>query len=324
MISTADIITVKELDLSSFSAGTLTRVWVRIASNGMANPIRVPVMVAKGSKPGPILGITAAVHGNELNGLQAVQRVFNTVDVNELSGTLVGVPVVNVPGFLLNQRAFNDGIDLNRIMPGKPNGNMSEVYAHRILKKIVRHFEYLLDLHTASFGRINSYYIRADMENEVTAQMAILQNADIIVHNPPHDGTLRGAAMDLGIPAITVEAGDPHRFQKGMIRSALTGIRNVMRHLEMTEEDVIPDAEPPYKCQRSYWIYTTIGGILEIFPQITDLVKKGERIALVRDVFGEILREYVAPEDGVVIGRSVNPINQTGSRILHLGILEKS
>lgn len=311
---------VKNLDLAHCPPGTMTRYWVHVVSSGTAQPVLVPVMAAKGHEPGPVLGITAAVHGNELNGLPVVQRIFANLKVDQLRGTLVGVPVINVPGFLMNQRYFNDGSDLNRLMPGKADGNVSQIYAHRIIKKIVRHFEYLLDLHTASTGRINSYYIRANLNHPITARMAELQNAEIIVNNPGADGTLRSAAADLGIHAITVEAGDPQKFQKGMIRSAITGAFNVMRHLDMIDELIVVPDEPPMICQRSYWIYTNAGGLLEVFPKITDHVEQDERIALVRNVFGDIVREYFAPETGIVVGKSINPTNQTGGRILHLGI----
>jgi len=311
---------VKNLDLGDCPPGTMTRYWVHVVSSGTAQPILVPVMVAKGHEPGPVLGITAAVHGNELNGLPVVQRIFANLKIEQIRGTLVGVPVINVPGFLMNQRYFNDGSDLNRLMPGRADGNVSQIYAHRIIKKIVRHFEYLLDLHTASTGRINSYYIRANLNHPITARMAELQNAEIIVNNPGADGTLRSAAADLGIHAITVEAGDPQKFQKGMIRSAITGAFNVMRHLDMIDEPIVAPEDPAVICQRSYWIYTNAGGLLEVFPKITDYVEQGERIALVRNVFGDIVREYFAPETGIVVGKSVNPTNQTGGRILHLGI----
>ncbi len=311
---------IKDLDLSLVKPGTEARFWIHVVSSGMAQPILLPVLVCRGKEDGPILGITAAVHGNELNGLSVIQRVFKDVNVDKLRGTLVGIPVVNVPGFLINQRKFNDDHDLNRLMPGRADGNASEVFAYRFIKRIVRHFEYLIDLHTASNGRVNSYYIRSDMNDPVTARMAMLQNADIIVNNEGHDGTLRNAAGELGIHAITVEAGDPNRFQRGMIKTAVTGAMNVMSDLNMIEDPIEEPVEPAVYCSTSYWLYTNAGGILEIAPQITDLVKKGQRIAIVRNIFGDIIREYHAPEDGIVIGRSVNPVNQTGGRIIHLGV----
>ncbi len=322
MITQGEVPIIKQLYPETFVAGQISRFWVRIVSSGMGQPVLIPVMVARGKQDGPVLGITAAVHGNELNGIPVVQKVFQSVNIEELSGTLVGVPVVNVAGYLLNQRFFNDSQDLNRLMPGNPNGNMSEIYAHRILDRIIRHFDYLIDVHTASFGRVNSFYIRADMGNEITSRMASLQNAEIIVNNPGGDGTLRSAASSMGIHSITVEAGDPHKFQRGMIRSAVTGSLNLMSDLDMLPDPIVEPEEPAVACSRSFWMYTDYGGVLEIFPKITDLIRKGDRIAIVRNMFGDIKRTYHAPCDGIVVGRSINPINQTGSRIIHLGVLE--
>ena len=207
-------------------------------------------------------------------------------------------------------------------MPGKPNGTVSDVYAWRVVNRIVHRFDYLIDLHTASFGRINSYYVRADMSDPIVKKMAKLQNAQIIVHNPPSDGTLRGAANELGIPAITLEVGNPNTFQKGLIRDGLTGIHNVLGYLGMTDCEIEEADEATVLCEKSYWIYTDTGGILTVFPKVTELVKKGQVIATLRNIFGDLMKEYLAPEDGIAIGKSVNPINQTGGRILHLGILK--
>ncbi len=279
-------------------------------------------MVARGRSDFPILGVTAAVHGNELNGISVIQRLFSEINVEELNGVIVAVPVMNMPSFLRKKRRFNDGVDLNHIMPGKANGSISEVYAFRLMDRIVQHFDYLLDLHTASQGRINSYYIRADMKHPVTRKMALLQNAQIIVHNPPSDGTMRGAAEELDIPAITLEVGNPNTFQKKLIKSGVEGVHNVLAYLGMTDDEMESQKKEAFICKKSYWIYTEKGGLLTVHASLLQLLKKGELIATLRDVFGNVTEEYYAPEDGIVIGKSVSPVNQTGGRILHLGILK--
>lgn len=316
-----DIPVIKKLNLKKVPKGEVERYWVHIISDGLGLPIYVPLLVARGFEDGPVLGLNAALHGNELNGIPVIQRVFNEIDPTTLRGTLIGVPVMNVPSFVRKKRRFNDGVDLNRIMPGKADGNISQVYASRVIERIMKSLEYLIDLHTASFGRINSYYIRANMGNEVTEKMAILQNADIIVDNPAPDSTLRGALVDMGIPSITLEVGDPQRFQKGMIRSGLTGIFNVMSYLNMIDDPIEEPEEKTVICKRSYWIYTDRGGLLEVPVKITNFVKKGDCIGRIRNVFGDLLEEYYAPENGIVIGKSTNPVAQTGARILHLGII---
>ena len=210
---------IQELKVEDAPKGTISRYWLHVVTDGMGVPIRVPIIVAKGNREGKVLGITAAVHGNELNGIPVIQRLFKEINIDELKGTIVGVPVINVPSLIRKKRRFIDGTDLNHIMPGKPDGTVSQVYAWRIVNRIVKEFDYLIDLHTASNGRINSYYIRADMEDPIVREMALLQNAQIIVHNPPSDGTLRGTADEMKIPAITLEVGNPNTFQKGMIIS---------------------------------------------------------------------------------------------------------
>lgn len=310
---------VLDFNLEDTSRGTKHYYWLRIISDGFANPICLPVLVARGVADGPTLGLTAAVHGNELNGISVIQRLFNEIDVDELSGTIVGIPVVNVPAFMRKKRRFNDGVDLNHIMPGKANGNVSQIYAHRFMDRLVRHFDYLLDLHTASFGRINSYYIRADMDLPIVKQLAELQNADIIVHNPPSDGTLRGAADELGIPAITLEVGNPNTFQKRLIRSGVIGIHNVLCHLQMVDDDIELVDNEPVLCQSSQWLYTDMGGLLTVNVDLRERLHKGQLVATMRDIFGNKIQEYFAPQDGIVIGKSISPVNQTGGRILHLG-----
>ncbi|MEZ4684961.1 MAG: succinylglutamate desuccinylase/aspartoacylase family protein [Bacteroidia bacterium] len=269
-----------------------------------------------------MLGLTAALHGNELNGISVIQRLFSEIEYVPVRGTVVGVPVVNAPAFFQKQRRFIDNVDLNHVMPGVEEGNVSQAYSYRFFDQIVSKFDYLIDLHTASAGRINLYYIRANMNKPVTRELALLQNAQIIVHNPPADGTLRGAASAAGIPSITLEVGNPNTFQKGMIRSGLTGLINAMIHLDMVDDEIEKPDEPPIICKSSFWIYTDYGGLLSVKPGLTDMIRKDQLIASQTDIFGDKITDYFAPQDGILIGKSVSPVNQTGGRILHLGILE--
>ncbi len=310
------------IDLKKIRPGTQKNFWLPLVSDGLASPISIPVMIACGKRRKPVLGVTAALHGNELNGISAIQRLFQEIDPQEISGSIVGVPVVNIPSFRRKKRRFSDGVDLNHIMPGKKNGNVSQVYAYRFVRKVIKKVNFLLDLHTASSGRINSYYVRADLQNPKTRQLALLQNADIIVHNPPNDGTLRGAADALGIPAITLELGNPNIFQKNFIRSGVEGIHNVLSHLGIINDPIIPPDRETTICSHSYWIYTDRGGLLTVYPELKEKINKGAKIATLRNVFGEVTKEYYAPEEGIIIGKSTNPVNKSGGRILHLGILQ--
>jgi predicted deacylase len=314
---------IDKIDITQTPKGETKYYWLKLISDGFGSPINVPVMVARGSEDGPVLGVTAAVHGNELNGVSVIQRLFNEIDPAELRGTIVGIPVVNIPAFIRKKRRFNDGVDLNHIMPGKIDGNISQVYAFRFIESVIKQIDYLLDLHTASTGRINSYYVRADMDKPIVRKLALLQNPDIIVHNPPSDGTLRGAADDLDIPAITLEVGNPGTFQKRLIRSGVEGVHNVLCHLNMVDDEIVEIEKDTIICNSSKWIYTDTGGLLSVNAELRQLVKKDEKIAEIRNVFGSKIKEYYAPEDGIVIGKSISPVNQTGGRILHLGIIKK-
>ena len=269
----------------------------------------------------PRVAIVAGMHGNELNGIPVIHRLVERIDPSKLKGTLVCVAVVNIPGFLLRRRGFGEGMDLNKEMPGRADGNASQFYVHRFLERVVRHFDYLADLHTASFGRVNSLYVRADMTNQVTAAMAYLQRPEIILNDPPNDATLRGAAEELGIPAITVEIRDPHRLQRETARRALAGVRAVLAHVGMLPRRKLGVSAAPQICSSSRWLYTDRGGLLEVLPALTATVAEGEVIARLTSVFGDLVCEYRAPSAGIVIGKAVEPVAESGARILHLGKL---
>ncbi len=312
---------VQRLELDAMSVGE-HRVRVVMTENATGNETMVPAIVVKSAEPSPVVGITAAIHGNELNGIVVIHRLIALIAKSGLlKGTVVAVPIVNIPGYLRQQREFEDGVDLNRVMPGKPDGNESALYAHRFLDRVVSSFDYLVDLHTASSGRENSLYVRVDTSDPRALTIARVLSAQIILHSPGADGTLRGAAQRRGITALTVEVGDPHRFQPGMVRSARIGLQGALHHLGMIPEaGPDSDAAPAVECARSYWIYSDRGGVLRVLPHVTDRVRRGDRIAVLFNVWGDVVREYAAPEDGIIIGRSVNPTARAGSRVVHLGI----
>ena len=311
-----------ELNVVELPSGEIHRRYIKLAEDGIGMSVRVPVLIAKGQKKGPVIGIVAALHGNELNGIPLIHRLFHELNCEKLRGTVVAVIVANLPGLLLHQRQFNDGEDLNRIFPGRADGNCSQTYAYNLLHRIVRHFDYMIDLHTASFGRVNSLYIRANMEDPAIAMMAKTLQPQIILANPAPLQTLRGQAIALGIPSLTLEIGNPHRIQKDLVRASLLGIKNVLRNLKILSGPVSKKNVETVLCSRSFWMYTKEGGFLETIPTVASLVQKGEVLARMRNIFGDVVREYRAPCNGVIIGRSVNPISQTGARVVHLGVLE--
>ena len=309
------------INLDSCPRNTTTRLWLNLAHDALGEPIALPIAVVRGKLAGPTVGITAALHGDEVNGLPVIHRLMQTIDMNKLRGTLLCVLVVNVPAFKRNAR-FIGRMDINRVWPGLPNGNFNEAYAHRFVEQVLSKCDYLIDLHTASFGRINSLYVRANMRDPVCAKMAHLQRPQIILHNPSSDLTLRGTAMELGIPSITIEIGNPQVFQPQYIRWTMSGIRRILVHLNMLPKRKLAPVPDPIICQSSQWLFTDHGGLLTVLPNVTDKVQKGACIARQTNIFGDLVREYHAPRDGVVIGKSTNPVGQTGTRILHFGVFE--
>ena len=317
----APAIEVDALTLDDLAEGQTHELSLALLEDAASRVVRIPVLVARGTRTGPTVGLTAALHGNELNGIRTIHRLFTRIDPQELSGTVVAVPVVNMPGYLSHRREYHDGRDLNRLMPGRADGTDSQVYAHRFVDRVVRHFGYLIDLHTASFGRVNSLYVRADMGCETTARLARWLGPEIIVHNAGSDGTLRAAAAGLGIHAVTIEIGDPQVLERRKIRASRIGLRDVLEHLDMLAPDSEEAPGDAVECHASYWLYTDAGGILDVIVEPTERVRGGQLVARLHDPWGRLLRRYFAPEDGIVVGRSTNPVAHTGARILHLGLV---
>jgi len=316
-------IAIDNLDISSYDRGMVHTAWINLVQDGCGEWMKIPVIIARGAKDGPVFGITAAVHGNELNGVPGIHRLIGSLNVKKLSGTVIACPCVNMTGFLNYTRYFRDGNDLNRTFPGKPNGDASQMYCYALMQKLIRHMEYHIDLHTASFGRVNSYYIRSDMNDPVVADFTWLCNPQIILHNSGQDGTLRGAATELGIKSLTIEIGNPQTFQSRFISWTYAGVRRLLHYLKMYHLSDIsvtpPNREHIILCNGGYWMYTGCGGILEVYPPVNAFVHKGDLIARVKNIFGNICEEIRAPEDGMVVGKSSNPVAFSGDRVLHLG-----
>ena len=266
-------------------------------------------MVAKGTVTGPVVGITSAVHGNELNGIPVIHRLFRQLDCAKLCGAVIAVPVVNTLGYARYTRGYSDGVDINRVFPGKRTGTASQQFAWHFMERIVACMDYVLDLHTASFGRVNSLYVRADMNDAAASRLAKLQNPQIMVHNSNPDGSLRGAAVARGKPEVTIEIGNPQTFQDGFIDLAFTGVLNTLSHFKMINQDVVPPAKEPVVCARSFWIFTQTGGVLYVFPAVNTWVRKGETIAEIHSLFGALVDRIVAPQDAIVVGECTRQWN---------------
>jgi hypothetical protein len=307
--------------------------WLEVGSNTFGNPILVPIILFQGASKGKTLGLTAAIHGNELNGISIIHELTEKINTKQLAGRIIAIPGLNVISVQLDQRIFYDNADLNRSFPGNENGNRNEQYANKITKNILPAFDIHIDMHTASFGRVNSMYVRADLENDTLKSLAKLQQPDIILNSKavPSSGVISNSARILraeatlqGIASITVEYGNPQVYQKEIVLRGVNGILRTLDWLKMYKMQIntnITNIKPIVYCQKSYWIYMDEGGFLEVLVDLKDELRKGDKIAIVRDAFGKIISQYFAPENGIVIGKSSNPANMSGGRILFLGIL---
>jgi len=321
---------ISEINLEKIQPNQVKKFWLKMIDNGFSQPISIPVIILKGKEDGPVLGLIAAIHGNELNGIKVIQESVKHINVNELKGTVIAIPGLNALSIEQDKRRFIDEEDLNRNFPGKANGNRSQQYVWQINQKILPKLDYLIDMHTASFGRINSLYVRGALGDEKISKMAMLQDADIVLNNKcvPSAGdhisatrTMRAEAMLKGIPTITVEYGNPQVYQEDMVNRGVVGVKNVMNWLDM-QAFTIPEIKPAVICKKSYWVYIDQGGLLEIPVELNQIIEKGELIGVLKNPFGDVIKEYFAPEKGIVIGKSTNPVNIDGGRIIHLGILE--
>ncbi len=290
---------------------------IRISEFYTATPVFIPVTVLHGRRPGPVVYITAAVHGNELNGVEMVRHVRALVDPRELRGTLVLVMIANPIAFLTMTRDLPDGRDLNRFFPGRDRGSMASHIAGALFTKIVRLCDYGIDLHTAGAGRTNLPHVRADMRSPVLRRLATAFGCEVVFDLPGEEGTLRRAATRAGVPTIVYEAGEPLKFQRNLIRRGVEGIRNVLADLRMYDFD---RRSPPFQIvvEDHRWIRAQKGGILILNVRPGDLVEKGSVLAVNTKPFGTEVNRLEAPYTGLVVGCTTIPMVIPGSAVCHL------
>lgn len=313
----------RPLQVEDHAVGERTNLLLSLSQRAVGTPIKVPFVVLRGTQPGPVLGVSAAVHGNELNGIPIIHSVLESIDPEQLRGALVCAPVVNVLGFEAGIRRFPvDNVDLNHMFPGKSDGTPSSQYARAFSTTFLEPIDYLIDIHTASEGRVNTMYVRADLHSKAAREMALLMNPQIVLHSRSGDGTLRNAARQLQIPSITVEAGNPSVFQGRMALEGELGVLRIMKALGMIrdfEDDPGAVKREPVICKSSRWLRTHSGGLLRTEFQLADRIEKRQRLGTIVNAFGEEGEEFYAPNDGVVIGMSRNPLSVPGMRFCHLG-----
>lgn len=304
---------------SEVAPGIATRLsWrPRVTFSGIEAP--TPVLVINGTKPGPVLCLTGAVHGDELNGIEIVRRVMYDINPLNLSGTLIGIPIVNLQGFERGTRYLPDRRDLNRYFPGNPKGSMASRIAHSLYREVIVHCSGLVDLHTASFHRTNLPQVRADMRNEAVAKFTEGFDKMVVVHNKGGSGTLRRAAVNDGIPAVTLEAGEPMRLQEDKVKAGVRSIYSLLERQGMYSR-MFSWGEPEPVYYKSRWVRTHHGGILMSTAKLGTRVRKGDVLGTVTDPITNQSQTIKSPYDGRVVGMAVNQVVMPGFAAYHMGI----
>ncbi|MGB5721924.1 MAG: succinylglutamate desuccinylase/aspartoacylase family protein [Woeseiaceae bacterium] len=282
-------------------------------------PVSTPVLVVNGALPGPTLCLTAAVHGDELNGIEMVRRVMHEIAPSKLSGAVIGVPIVNVQGFRRGSRYLPDRRDLNRYFPGNPGGSAAARIANSFFNDLIAHCDALVDLHTGSFERANLPQIRADLRNPDVVTLTQGFGSMVVLHSSPTVGTLRHAATLAGIPAVTVEAGGPSQLELAEVKHGVKGIETLLSTLGMTRKKRFwGDPEPVY--YRSSWVRADNGGILLADVSLGSTVRKGDLLGTITDPMSNQRTELYSPYAGRIIGMARNQVVMPGFAAFHVGI----
>ena len=289
----------------------------QVTISGLTLP--TPVLVINGANPGPTLCLTGAIHGDELNGIEVVRRVMYDIEPEKLSGTIIGVPIVNLQGFQRGSRYLSDRRDLNRFFPGDPRGSLASRIAHSLFTEVIQHCEYLIDIHTGSLRRTNLPQIRANMSNEKIAKFVEGFDKIAVVHHPGGPGMLRTAANEAGIVAITMELGESLRIQENQIVAGTYGVNSILDKFDMYPRMFIwGDPKPAY--YESVWLRVESGGILFSEMGIGDSVIEGDVLGIVTDPITNQQTELMSPVNGNIIGMAVNQVVMPGFAAYHIGI----
>ena len=301
-----------------------TRVTINLELPKLYNtPTNLPIRVLRGKKDGPIVFVSAAIHGDELNGIEIIRRLRKLNILNKLKGTLILVPIVNVYGIMNLSRYLADRRDLNRSFPGSEKGSLGSRVAKIFFDEIVNRCDLGIDLHTASIHKSNLPQVRTNIDNEYTFKLAKSFQAPVVLHSELRDGSLRSVAQDAGIPILLYEAGEALRFDEFSIRIGVKGIINVLREMDMLPHlNNKRNTKTPIITRNSTWIRSNESGMLRTIKALGDTVKKDEIIAYIDEPLGDDSFEVRALFDGVIIGKSEIPLVQEGDAIFHIAKLK--
>ncbi|WP_428310777.1 succinylglutamate desuccinylase/aspartoacylase family protein [Hydrocarboniphaga sp.] len=306
---------------AQITAGERRSVDLHIANLYTSAPVSLPVIVQRGLDAGPTLFVSAALHGDEIIGVEIIRRLLKIPVLQQhLRGTLLAVPVVNVMAFLQGSRYLPDRRDLNRSFPGSESGSLAARLAHVFLSQVVERSDYGIDLHTGAIHRPNLPQIRTDLRNPVNQRLAQAFGAPLFLNSKPAAGTLREYTTRRDIPVILYESSEALRFDETAIRIGVQGVLNVMREIGMLPKlpESLMRSPPPVLAKSSRWARSPSSGILRAQVALGDHVGSGQTLGIVGDPFGGVDTPILAPRDGLVIGRLSLPLVHEGDAVFHI------
>ncbi|ETX15964.1 succinylglutamate desuccinylase [Roseivivax halodurans JCM 10272] len=288
-------------------------------------PVTLSAHVIHGRRPGPVMFVSAAVHGDEVIGVEIVRRLLRAGPVSRLAGTLIAVPIVNAFGFLNQSRYLPDRRDLNRCFPGSSQGSLAGRLADLFMSEVVTRCDVGIDLHSAAVGRTNLPQIRLTPGDARLRELGRAFAAPVTLSSKVREGSLREAADRAGVDVLLYEAGEGLRFDEFAARAGVSGILRVMQELGMIAGRGVPKARgPSVFCQASSWVRAPSGGLMRTLRRRGDYVEEGAVLGIVSGPFGEIEEEVRAPSAGIVIGRTHLPVVNEGDALFHVAVPEKA
>ncbi len=304
----------------SVAPGTRTVIDLPMPKLSSHTSLGMPVHVVHGKREGPTLFVSAAIHGDELNGIEIIRRLLCLKSLVRLRGTLVAVPLVNAYGLISESRYLPDRRDLNRSFPGSQRGSLAARLASLFMEEIVKRCTHGIDLHTGGIHRTNLPQIRANLDDSETERIARSFGVPVLLNSSLRDGSLRGAAGELGIPMLLYEAGEALRFNEIAIRAGLNGIRNVLRTLKMLPPPKRPPKRrlEPFVARNSSWTRASESGLLSARSALGARVNRGDVLGYIDDPYSGARHAIHSNSEGVVIGRLERPLVHEGDAVYHI------
>lgn len=284
--------------------------------------INIPIHVKRAKTDGPVVFVTGALHGDEINGTGAIRQLVQNDELSLTRGSVILIPVLNILAFDRHSRYLPDRRDLNRSFPGSSSGSLAGRMAKTIMQEIVARSDFGIDLHTAAVRRTNYPNVRGDLNHPEVQRLAKAFGCEIIINSKGPQKSLRREATDAGCPTIVMEGGEVFKVEPGIVESTIRGVKNVLRALDMLGE---PQESPDYQVvvKQSKWIRAEHGGFLEFHVYPGEVVDKGQPLSTNTNLLGRDRHTVYAPYNGVVIGMTTLPAISPGDPICNLGRLPR-